>query len=194
MKKLTVFSTLLVLGFSTSLFAASYSIDPVHSEVGFTIKHLGISKVRGEFTDFSGSINWSGKNNLSDASFDGTIQAKSINTQNQKRDEHLQSPDFFDVKKNPTITFKSNKVMKKRKHVVVVGDLTMNGKTNKVEIPVTVQGPVTDPWGNEKLSFEGVVEINRKDYGLNWNKTLDKGGVVLSDEVQIELNIAATKK
>lgn len=192
MKKLTALTFALL--FSASLFAAEYKIDTSHSEVGFTIKHLGISKVRGEFADFKGSIHWSGKKNLSDASFEGTIQADSVNTQNNKRDKHLRSKDFFNVKKNPTITFTSKKVVKKGHNTVVVGDFTMNGVTNEIELPIDVYGPVTDPWGNEKLSFEGSTKINRKDYNLNWNKNLDKGGVVLGEEVKIELSIAATKK
>jgi polyisoprenoid-binding protein YceI len=194
MKKLTALTLVLAIAFSSSLFAASYKIDASHSEVGFKIKHLGISNVRGEFTDFGGHINWEGKNKLSKASFEGKIEAKSINTQNEKRDDHLRSKDFFNVKKNPEITFKSKDVVRKGRNTVIIGDFTMNGVTREIELPVEVYGPVTDPWGNEKLSFEASTEINRKDYNLNWNKNLDKGGVVLGEEVKIELSIAATKQ
>lgn len=194
MKKLSVFTTALALVFSTSVFAASYTVDTSHSEVGFKIKHLGISTVRGEFSDFSGNINWSGNKNLSDASFNGVIQTTSIDTQNEKRDDHLRSADFFNVKQNPTITFKSTKVKKKGRKTLIYGDLTMNGVTKSIKLPVDVNGPVVDPWGNEKISFEGSTKINRKDFNLNWNKTLDKGGVVLGEDVTLELSIAATKK
>lgn len=113
---------------------------------------------------------------VQNASFKGEIAVDSIDTQNKKRDDHLVSADFFNANKNPNITFESKEVKKRFGKLSVIGNLTINGVTKEVKIPVTINGPVTDPWGNEKIGIQGKLTIDRKDYGLTWNKTLDKGG------------------
>jgi len=189
MKKLILFLVL----FSASAFASLYKIDNTHSNVGFTIKHL-VSKVNGEFTEYEGKFIFDeAKKELKD--IDVTIKADSIFTRNQKRDEHLKSPEFFNKAKNPTLTFKSNKPVKLTgKKAKLTGDLTINGVTKPVTLDVEFLGTATDPWGNEIASFSATTKINRKDFNMSWNKTLDKGGLVLGEDVDIVLNIEAQKQ
>lgn len=176
-----------------SLWAADkYEIDPVHSVVGFTVKHLMVSNVKGQFTDYAGVIMYDEKD-VTKSSIDVTIQAASINTANAKRDEHLKSAEFFDVAKFPTLTFKSNKIEKRAAGTVAVGTLTIKGVSKEIELPFTVNGVIKDPWGNTKLGAEASTAINRQDFGITWNKSLDGGGVVVSDEVKIQLDIEAGK-
>lgn len=193
MKNLIKMAVLTSLVMTSTLFAATYKIDAAHSDVGFSISHLGISKVKGEFKDLNGQINWNGKDDVQNASFKGEIAVDSIDTQNKKRDDHLVSADFFNANKNPNITFESKEVKKRFGKLSVIGNLTINGVTKEVKIPVTINGPVTDPWGNEKIGIQGKLTIDRKDYGLTWNKTLDKGGVLIGEEVDIVLNIQGAK-
>lgn len=192
MKKSIVLAALVTLS-SSMLFAASYTVDASHSDVGFSIKHLGISNVRGQFKDISGTINWEGIKHIDKASIEGTVQVSSVDTQEPKRDAHLTSADFFDASVYPTMTFKSTKLFKKKDDLYAKGMLTIHGVTREVVIPVTVEGPVVDPWGNSKIGLNGQFVIDRKDYGLTWNKALDKGGVVVGDDVTITLSIQAGK-
>lgn len=193
MRNLIKMAVITSLVMTSTLFAATYKIDAAHSDVGFSITHLGISKVKGEFKDLNGEIKWNGKDDVHNASFKGEIAVNSIDTQNKKRDDHLVSPDFFNANKNPNITFESKEVKKRFGKLSVIGNLTINGVTKEVKIPVTINGPVTDPWGNEKIGVQGNLTIDRKDYGLTWNKTLDKGGVLIGEEVDIVLNIQGAK-
>jgi polyisoprenoid-binding protein YceI len=193
MKKLLVLiGSILLLGTSIN-FAATFNIDASHSDVGFSVRHLGVSKTRGQFKDVSGKIVWNGKKELKSASFEGDIKIKSLDTQNKKRDGHLLSPDFFDAATFKSMTFKSTKVYKKLGKLYAKGHLTIHGVTKEVSIPIKVYGPVSDPWGNEKIGVEGSLEIDRKDYGLTWNKTLDAGGLLIADTVEISLNIEGAK-
>ncbi len=184
MKTMLIISLL----FATNAFAAKFTLDTAHSEVGFSVKHLMISKVKGKFKKFESSFDFdSKKGELKD--IDVKIDATTIDTNNAKRDEHLTSPDFFDVKKYPQITFKSDKVESKDgKPVKAMGTLTMNGKSNKVTLDIDYGGVQPDGQGGEKVGFSATTKINRKDYNVNWNKSLDKGGVAVSDEVAIEIN------
>ena len=175
------------------LFADTYTIDPSHSEVGFSIKHLGVSNVRGEFSDFEGIFEWDGDKKLDDASLNGKIQVNSIDTQNEKRDGHLKGADFFESETFPEITFKSKKVYKKFRQHYIEGELTLHGVSKVVKIPVTVNGPVQDPWGNTRLGVEGQLTIDRSDYELSWNKTLDKGGFLIGNDVVINVSFEAIK-
>lgn len=193
-KKLIMTSVLgLVLG-SSVLFADTYVIDPSHSEVGFSIKHLGVSTVRGEFSNFEGTFEWNGEKQLEEAALAGRIQVESIDTQNEKRDGHLKSADFFDVNAYPEITFKSTRVYKKFRQHYIEGELQLHGVSKLVQIPVSINGPVQDPWGNTRLGIEGTLTIDRTDYNLSWNKTLDKGGLLIGNDVAINLNFEAIKK
>lgn len=177
------------LFFVSGLFAADkYVVDKAHSTVGFTVKHLVISTVPGHFQDYDVVFMYD-ENDISKSSVEATIKTTSISTDNQKRDDHLRSADFFDVEKYPEITFKSNNFRKTDDGYVVKGILNMRGVSKEVEIPFKILGKLKDPQGNTKLGLESGLTINRQDYNVSWNKTLDTGGVLVSDEVKIELNI-----
>jgi len=149
-----------------------------------------INTVHGKFNDFNGTVTLDGKN-VTDAK--GTIQTKSIDTGVPKRDGHLKSADFFDVEKYPTITFASKKAETKDGQTVLVGDFTMHGVTKEISLPVTVKGPIKDPMGMERIGLQAKTTINRKDYGLTYNKALETGGVMVGEEVELEINAEATK-
>ena len=176
------------------LFAAdTYTVDKAHSDASFQIRHF-TSKVRGGFTDFEGTIQADpAKPEASSVVF--TIKTASINTHNADRDKHLQSPDFFDAAKCPDITFQSSKFTPAGKDKYdVAGTLTMRCVSKEVTLPVAFTGTVRDPWGNDRAGFEITTKLNRKDYGINWNRALDAGGFVLADEVDIFINLEAVRK
>jgi polyisoprenoid-binding protein YceI len=175
---------------STATAVRTYAIDKTHSEAAFQVRHL-ITKVRGRFTDFSGAIEFNADQPAaSKVSF--AIQAASIDTNTPDRDAHLRSDDFFAVEKFPTVNFESTGITATGgSDYTVAGNLTMRGVTKAIVIPVTLLGTAVDPWGNEKLAFEGEVTINRKDYGLNWNAALEAGGFLVGDDVKISLTIQA---
>jgi polyisoprenoid-binding protein YceI len=189
----SLFVAAAVIAASPLLAADTYSVDKGHSEATFTVKHL-VSKVSGRFNDFSGNVVIdAAKPEASSVEF--TIKAASINTDNADRDKHLKTPDFFDVEKNPEITFKSSKVTPAGKDKFNVdGTLTLHGVSKQITLPVEFQGFVKDPWGNEKAGFALETTINRKDYGMVWNKALDQGGYLLGDDVKIVINLEAAKK
>jgi len=179
---------------ATQMFAAdAYVVDKAHSEATFKIRHM-MSKVSGKFDDFTGTISVDPKNAAA-SSVEFSINAGSIDTGNQGRDKHLRSADFFDVEKFPTITFKSKSVKQSGKKNVyeVTGTLTMHGVAKNVTLPVEFLGFQKDPMGNDKAGFSVVTTLDRKEYGINWNKTLDAGGALLSDDVAVEINIEAAK-
>ncbi len=184
---------LFLLASSLSLLAAdTYTIDKAHSDVSFRIRHFA-SKVRGRFTDFSGAIEAdTAKPETSSVAF--TIKAASIDTNNADRDNHLRTEDFFHVAKNPEITFKSSKITPTGKDTFnVTGTLTMRGVSKEITIPVAYLGSVKDPGGNERASFELSTTLNRKDYGINWNKALDVG-MMLGDDVEVTISLETVKK
>ncbi|AJE03137.1 YceI family protein [Geobacter pickeringii] len=174
--------------------AASWNIDPDHSNVGFKVRHLMVSNVRGNFEKHSGTVEIDEKD-ITKSKVEVTIDTSSINTNVQKRDEHLRSADFFDVAKYPTMTFVSKKVARAGKdRLKVTGDLTLHGVTRQVVLDV--EGPSKeskDPWGNIRRGATANTRINRKDFGLVWNKALESGGVVVGDEVTITLEIEMVK-
>jgi polyisoprenoid-binding protein YceI len=180
------------LASSSVLAADTYNIDASHSSVGFAVKHLVISTVKGNFTDYSGTIMFDEKN-PANSSVNVTIKAASINTDNDKRDQHLRSGDFFDAEKYPDIKFVSKKVVKTANAYEMTGHLTLKGVTKEVVIPFTLAGPITDPWGGTRMAAEGALTINRQDYGVSWTGGAKAGEAVVSDEVKIELNIEAMK-
>lgn len=170
--------------------AASYSIDGAHSNINFKIKHM-LSKVSGRFTDWTGTFDFDPEMKKL-GNFKANIKTASINTDNQKRDDHLRSPDFFDAAKNPEITF-VGKTAKKTgaKTFTVTGDLTMGGKTKPITFDFEYLGEQKDPMGSLKAGFIGKTKLNRKDYNIMWNKKLDQGGFVLGDDVEVEVLIEA---
>jgi len=179
---------------ASSLFAAeTFNVDKVHSEATFQVRHM-MSKVSGKFDDIAGKIS-ADRANPSASSVEFSMKTASINTGNANRDKDLRSDNFFDAEKNPEITFKSTKIVatKKKDLFQVTGDLTMHGVTKRITIPVEFNGFGKDPWGGERAGFSLTTTLNRKDYGINWNKALDNGGVLLGDDVTININIEAVK-
>ncbi len=184
-------STLFFLAFGLS--AAEYSIDPAHSAIGFSVKHLSISTVRGTFSDFTGTLEFDeAKKQL--ISGTGTVKTKTIDTANEKRDEHLQSPDFFDAKKYPEITFVVKSAKTAGNKITVNGDLTMHGVTKPIVLNGEYLGAAKDGYGNNKIGFSVNGKINRKDFGLNWNMAVETGGVLVSEEVGLNLELQASRK
>jgi polyisoprenoid-binding protein YceI len=179
---------------SGSAFAAdTYVIDKNHSEASFQVRHM-LTKVRGKFDDFAGTILVDeAKPEASSVEF--TIKTASIDTGVEPRDKHLRSADFFDAEKNPEITFKSSAVTTTSKdHYDVAGTLTMHGVSKQVVLPVTFLGTVKSPFGDQRAGFESGITLNRKDFGLMWNKTLEAGGVLVGDDVEVAINIEAAKQ
>ena len=172
--------------------AATYTVDHAHSQVHFKVAHLMISTVRGEFSDYTATVEADPKTKVVE-SVKATIKIASINTRNKKRDDHLRSPDFFDAANHPEMSFVSTRVVGKGDDIVVYGKLTIRGNTKVVELHGKFSGEVKDPWGNSKAGFEATGKINRQDFGLSWNKTLETGGLVVGDEIEIGLEIEAAK-
>lgn len=173
--------------------AEVYELDTAHTVVGFKAKHI-LGKVPGRFTKFSGTFTYDPKNPKS-WSAQADIDPASINTDTPKRDAHLRSADFFDVVKCPAMTFKSTKITDvKGNHAKLHGDLTMHCVTRPVVLDLEIDGVGKDPWGNVEASFTATTTVNRKDWGINWNKTLDSGGVLVGDEIAIELDVTGTPK
>jgi polyisoprenoid-binding protein YceI len=167
-----------------------WNIDPSHSTAEFTVRHLMITNVRGRFGKLSGSVDFDPER-PEQAKVAATIDATSIDTRDDKRDAHLRSPDFFDVEKFPTLEFRSKRVAKSDDGYQLVGDLTMHGVTK--EIALEVEGPTTstkDPWGNTRIGASATAKINRKDWGLNWNAALEAGGVLVGEQVKIQLEVS----
>jgi polyisoprenoid-binding protein YceI len=165
-------------------------IDRSHSEVAFQVRHL-LSKVRGRFADFSGTITFD-EAQPQNSRVDVTIKAASIDTAEETRDAHLRSADFFEVEKYPTLTFVSTAVTPRGNNAYdVAGNLTIHGVTKAVVLPASYLGAAADPWGNNKFVFEAEMPLNRKDFGLNWNAALETGGFLVSDEVRVFLSIQA---
>jgi polyisoprenoid-binding protein YceI len=174
--------------------ADTYEIDPAHTAVQFSVRHMMISNVRGEFTKLSGKA-VGDIAHPTEAVVEATIDATSVDTRNEKRDEHLKSPDFLDVAKFPTITFKSTKVEKAGDGWKLTGDLTLHGVTKPVVLDVSnVTPPTKDPWGNTRIGAQAATKINRQDFGIVFNKTLDGGGVLVGDELAITIDVEVMKK
>jgi polyisoprenoid-binding protein YceI len=188
--KSVLLSSVLAAALSAGALAAdTYNIDTAHSHVGFAVKHLLVSTSRGHFKDFSGDIMLDEKNPAK-SSVKVVIKAATIDTANEKRDNHLRSADFFEVEKHPEITFKSKKVVKQGDAYQMTGDLTIKGVTKEVTFPFTLTGPMQDPWGGMRLGAEGDLTINRKDFGVAMAGPSDGG---IGDEVKISLNVEAVK-
>ncbi len=176
-----------------SLQAAEYKIDSAHSGAGFTVKHMMVSNVKGQFSKVAGVVNYDDQNPGA-ASVDATIDVTTINTNEPKRDTHLKSPDFFEVEKFPTMTFKSKKAVKGGRGLLLTGDLTMKGVTKEVTLDVEVSPEVKGMRPNTFVrGANATTKVNRKDFGLTWNRAIETGGVVVSDEVLISIDIEANR-
>jgi polyisoprenoid-binding protein YceI len=173
--------------------AGSYGIDASHSEVGFAVRHLMVSKTRGRFSDFAGTVEIA--ENPFESSVSVTIQTASVDTRDEQRDGHLRSGDFFDVEAWPTMTFASRSVREAGKgRYVVEGDLTIKGVTQPVPLDLTFEGGATDPWGGVRIGFSAKAELDREAFGLTWNQALETGGVVVGKKVTIEIEAEAVKQ
>ena len=173
--------------------AAIYQVDPVHSQVQFTVNHLVIFKVSGLFNEYQGEIE-ADPANQSLKSARAEIKVASLDTREPKRDDHLRSADFFDAENHPEMTFVSKKIEGQGNDIIVYGDLTIRGITREVALKGSYLGENTDPWGNVRAGFSASTVINRHDFGLSWNKALETGGFVVGDEVTINLEIQGVKK
>jgi polyisoprenoid-binding protein YceI len=172
---------------ATATGTRTFVIDKAHSEAVFQVRHL-ITKVRGRFTDFEGTIQFN-EAQPEQSSVNFSIKTSSIDTSEADRDKHLRSADFFDVDNHPTITFKSTRVKGSGNKLEVAGNLSIRATSREVTLPVTFLGMAKDPWGNQRAGFETEITINRKDFGLNWNAALEAGGFLVGDEVKINLSI-----
>jgi polyisoprenoid-binding protein YceI len=171
----------------------TYNVDPAHTRVGFVARHAMVTKVRGSFNEFEGSGHFDAEDPTR-STLQLAIKAESIDTGNLDRDAHLRSNDFFDMDNYPEITFKSTSVQKvDDEHYRVTGDLTVKGVTQPIAIPFELSGPVQDPWGMTRIGLEGRAEINRKDWGVNFNVALEAGGLLVSEKVTLEFDVAAVK-
>ena len=173
--------------------ATTFSIDASHTEVGFEVKHLMISTVRGRFGAVEGTIELN-EADPEKSSVEVTIEAASIDTRAEQRDAHLRSPDFFDVEKYPTLSFRSTSVtMPEKGRYKVTGDLTIRDVTREVVLDVNDEGRGVDPWGGERAAFSATTRIDRRDFGLTWNQGLETGGVLVGNDVKIVLDVQAVK-
>jgi len=171
------------------LTAGVWAIDLAHSEVSFTVRHLMVSKVRGTFTKFEGTLNVA--DDVLASSVQATIDLDSIDTRDANRDNHLRSADFFEIEKYPTMTYQSTGIRAEGDHFVVEGDLSLHGVTKSVPLTLEFNGVSTDPWGGTRAGFSAEGEINRRDFGIDISMPLDGGGVVVGDKIKISIEIEA---
>lgn len=167
----------------------TWTVDSAHAEIGFAVRHLMISTVRGRFGAVSGTVTVD-EENPRNSKVDVTVDVSSVDTRQEMRDNHLRSPDFFDVEKYPTMHFVSKRVEGDVSHEFrIVGDLTIRGMTREVTLTASLEGRTNDPWGNERAGFSAAGKINRHDFGLNWNQALETGGVMVGDEVKLTIDV-----
>jgi polyisoprenoid-binding protein YceI len=173
--------------------AGTWTVDPAHSSVGFSVKHLGIATVRGQFDEFEGTLEI-GENDETARAY-GTVQGVSVNTRDAGRDEHLRSADFFGVEQNPELRFESTEIAHVDEDTFeIVGNLTMNGVTKPITLKAEVQGTETDPWGNERVALEVTGQLNRGDWNMTFNQALGSGNLLVGEKVKLLLDIAAVKQ
>lgn len=190
-KKFIVFAALIFTAQTVS--AATYQVDPVHSQIEFTVDHLVVFKVNGSFNEYQGEIEAEPANKTLKAA-KAEIKVASIDTREAKRDGHLRGADFFDADKHPLMTFTSKRVEGAGDNITVIGDLSIRGTTKEVALKGSFRGENTDPWGNVRAGFAASTVINRRDFGLSWNKALESGGFVVGDNVTIKLEIQGILK
>lgn len=197
MKKITqsLASALLFISMGVSA-QTNWKVDASHSKLGFSVTHLMVSETEGKFKLYEGSVASKSETDFTDAKIEFSVDVNSINTDDEKRDGHLKSPDFFDAANHPKITFKASSMKpgKIKGTYDLEGDLTMRGVTKKVKLTaIGASKAVKDPWGNTKYAFKVTGKLNRMDYGLKWNAALEAGGVVVSEEVKLDCTIELTK-
>lgn len=173
--------------------ASQWKIDLAHTQIDFSVTHMMFTKVRGQFSDFTGTVEFD-QESPADSSVSVTIDASSIDTGVADRDEHLRSEDFFDVAQFPEITFESKRIsgpIEEGGHFEIVGDLTIHGITREITLEATLDGTGTDPWGGTRAGFAAETEIDRRDFDLTWNQTLETGGVLVGHDIEIALQVQA---
>lgn len=171
----------------TAVSATVWKLDPTHSNIEFSAKHLMLTTVRGRFADVEGTVTVKGAT-PDTAAVDATMKVASIDTRTEQRDQHLRSADFFDVENYPAITFKSTTISGSRERFTLTGNLTIRGITKPVTLDVTYEGTGKDPWGGERMGFSADGKIDRREFGLTWNQVLEAGGVVVSNEIKIHID------
>ena len=177
----------------TESLTGTYDLDPAHSRLGFVARHAMVTKVRGQFREFAGTLHLD-EADPSSSTAEVTIQVASLTTAQEQRDEHLRGADFFDVERYPTITFRSTAAERLGADTYrLTGDLTIRGVTRPVSIDFEHTGSAVDPFGNHRTGFEGRTQVNRKDWGLTWNVALETGGILVSDKVSLELDVSAVR-
>jgi len=194
MKKIIALLFMLVLTSISITAQPNWKADVAHSKVAFTISHMVISEVTGRFTDFDVRMTQT-KDDFSGSALTATIKTTSINTDNDGRDKHLRSADFFEAEKYPEIKFMSTSFEKMEKNTYkVTGNLTMHGATKTVILDTKFNGQMNDPWGNTRAGFKATGSVSRKDFGIQWNKTLEAGGMLIGDNVDIAINVEMVKE
>ena len=186
------FGALVCLPLPVQAEPARWTVDPDQSTVEFRVAHMVVSKTTGRFMDYAGFIEMDAEAGTVKA-IEATIKIASVNTNHEKRDAHLRNADFFDVEQYPTMTFKMKSYKKTQEGYLALGDLTLHGVTKEIALAGHYNGVAKDPWGNTRAGFSAEGKLNRKDFGMVWNKTLDSGGLVVGDEVQIRLEIECIK-
>ncbi len=177
---------------TTAIPTGTWTVDPAHSKVGFAVKHMGIATVRGEFTEFEGTLEIAG--DLSSAKAYGTVKAASVDTNEPQRDAHLRSADFFDADVYEDITFESTRIEAIDEETYrIVGNLTLHGVTNELELTAEINGVDIDPYGNEKVGLEVTGQLSREQYGMKFNQALGSGNMLVADKVKLTLDISAAK-
>jgi polyisoprenoid-binding protein YceI len=171
---------------------ARYDVDPDHSTIGFSVDHMVVSKTRGQFMEYTGFIEMD-PDAKTVKTIEAMIKTPSITTNHPKRDTHLKSPEFFDVEKYPTMTYKMKSYHKTGDGYTAIGDLTLHGVTKEITLVGNFNGVNKDPWGNMRAGFTAEGKVNRKDFGVNWNKALDNGGVIVGNEVLMKLDVECIK-
>jgi polyisoprenoid-binding protein YceI len=194
MRRLALSLASLFISGLASAAPVAWQIDPVHSAAHFSIRHMMVSNVRGDFSKLGGTVQVDDAD-LAKSSVEATVDVATVNTREPGRDKHLRSPDFFDVAKFPTMTFKSTSVKKKGKNrLTVMGDLTMHGVTKPVALEVEITPEVKDPMGGKvRRGIQGTTKLHRKDFGVSYNKALEAGGMALGDDVEVTLEIEVTR-
>ena len=178
---------------ATLIPTGTWTVDPAHSKIGFGIKHMGIATVRGEFTDFEGTLEIG--EDLSSAKVYGAVKVQSVDTNESQRDDHLRSPDFFDAAQFPELRFESTSIEAlDDEEFRITGQLTIHGVTNDIVLHAEVQGTDVDPWGNERVGLEVTGQLSRGDYGMKFNQALGSGNVLVADKVKLALDISAVKQ
>jgi polyisoprenoid-binding protein YceI len=171
----------------TAIATNTWKLDPSHTTIEFSARHMMFTTVKGRFADVEGTITLNG-DSPETAAVEATMNAASIDTRNEQRDQHLRSADFLDAEQFPTVAFKSTKIAGTEEHFSVTGDLTIRGVTKAVTLDVTYEGTGKDPWGNERMGFSAAGKIDRRDFGLTWNQALEAGGVLVSNEIKIHID------